>query len=135
MGGAGAKGGAGGPHTPPLVKKTGDVEGLVGHIKERDKNLANVLESAKLSLNGTNLDITVDNEPGFLLVKKQFLEEACKEYFEKRVSVNIKTSGETKRTGRNAQPPRASRAGGDKLINDAVRIFGGKVIDDRGSNA
>lgn len=133
--GAGAKGGAEEPRTPPQVKKTGDVEGLAGYIKERDKNLANFLESAELSLNGTNLDITVDNEPGFLLVKKQVLEEACKDYFEKRVSVNIKTTNETKRPGPNAQPPRASRPGGDKLINEAVRIFGGKVIDDRGSNA
>jgi hypothetical protein len=56
----------------------------VHHIKGRDKNLAKFLESAKVSLNATTLDITVEREPGFLHVKRDFLEEACKEYFKKR---------------------------------------------------
>ncbi len=130
----GVKNAVGGSGADAPAKHGGGVEGFVHHIKRRDRNLAKFLESAKVSLNATSLDITVEREPGFLHVKRDFLEEACKEYFKKRVSVNIKKLNEPNRSATGKAKNKTSPARTDRLVSEAVRIFGGKVIDDRGSN-
>ncbi|MEE9615239.1 MAG: hypothetical protein V3W31_09895, partial [Thermodesulfobacteriota bacterium] len=101
--------------------------GFMEHIRQRNPRLFKSLESAAVSLSPTGLTINVIGEPGFLLVKKDLLESIASEYFKKRVPVKIKKEGAVRKESEGAAPPTPD----DTLLNDAKRIFGGRVVEDR----
>jgi DNA polymerase-3 subunit gamma/tau len=127
----GTKSGARDPAPGATVKKQGDPGGLMDHIKQKSRHLASFLESATFSIQGDVIDITLKGGSRYLQDQKLLLENICKEYFNKRVSVNIKTVCDPSHDGSGKGPATSPE---DSLIREAVRIFGGKVIEDRGNN-
>ncbi len=99
--------------------------GLLEYIKERNGILHNSLKSATLSLKASTLDIRAENA-GFLLAKKKSLEDFTRDYFGRKVSINIEKGAQVKGEGKaNAED------GDDGVVAEAVRILGGKVIEDQ----
>jgi DNA polymerase-3 subunit gamma/tau len=129
----GSKSGARGPLPGAPVKKREGAGGLRDHIKQKSRRLSSFLESATVSIEGDGIDIAVKGGSKYLQDHKGLLENICKEYFKKSVSVNIKTVCDPKQDAA-GKGPETSPGGSDRLIREAVRIFGGKVIEDRGSN-
>jgi DNA polymerase-3 subunit gamma/tau len=126
-----AKSAARDPGPGATVKKQKDPGGLMDYIKQKSRHLASFLESANVSLQGDVIDFTVKGGSRYLMDRKPLLDSICKEYFNKRVSVNIKTVCDPSHDGSGKGQ---ATSPGDQLLREAVRIFGGKVIEDRGKN-
>jgi DNA polymerase III subunit gamma/tau len=100
------------------------VEGFIDHINRRSDVLARALASVEISMEGDIISITAGKDSEVLFrLKKDFLESAGAEYFRRRVRINLKKA--------EAECPKEKENGGDALIKDAVRILGGRVIEDR----
>lgn len=106
-----------------------DSAGILDYIKQRDKRLFKALESADITLDSSAVNITVSGEPGFLMVKKDVLKAILSDYFEKKVSVHIRKAEEV--AGARAEPRAEEEADDDTLVNEATRIFGGRVVEVR----
>lgn len=99
---------------------------LLGFIKKKSRIFAAPLESASAEIEGDTVTFTVSSEAGGILnIKKDILEAACAEYFGRRVKVAINAAN-----GVAADKKKDS----DPLIKDALKIFGGRVIEDRRRN-
>ena len=99
------------------------VKDFVDYINKRSDSLARVLAAVEISINGDVIEIMPGKDSeGLLRVKKDFLESSGAEYFKRRMAVNIKKapadSNDRKRND-------------DTLVKEAVRILGGRVIEDR----
>ncbi len=98
------------------------VEGFIDYISRRSDVLARALAAVEISMEGDIIDITAGKDSeGLFRVKKDFLESAGAEYFRRRIRINLKKAAESK----------GKEDAGDALIKDAVRILGGRVIEDR----
>ncbi|MEK7774095.1 MAG: hypothetical protein AAB307_07070, partial [Deltaproteobacteria bacterium] len=98
-------------------------DGLAAHAGKKDAELAGILDSVELNLEGDVLDITAGGRLGAkLAMKKEALEAACREFYGRTVDIRINgVEGGAARKKREADP----------LINDALKILGGRVIEDR----
>lgn len=113
-----AKEGAGpaGPQPLPL-------DGIAAHIGRKDADLAGILGSVELSLDGGVLNITAGGRLGAkLAIKKGLLETACMEFYGRPVEIRINGmgGGAAKKKGE-----------ADPLVKDALKILGGRVVEDR----
>ncbi len=113
--------------SPYTVNRAGAEGGedLKAHIRQRISSLSEALQSVVIKVEGDEVGFTVsgDKQAIFRLKDKQ-IESACTEYFGRRVCISI-NAVDTIRTDNNKK----KEAG--PLVKDAVRILGGKVIEDR----
>ncbi len=108
----------------PSPEGSPTVEGFIDYINKRSDSLARALAAIEISMEGDVIDITAGKDSeGLLRVKKDCLESAGTEYFKRRVRVSIKKAA--------AADSKDKKNGDDTLIKDAVRILGGRVIEDR----
>lgn len=97
--------------------------GLSDFIRQKSRLFAKPLESASIEVKGDSIEIKAVGEAGkFLNIKKELLEKLSEEYFGRRVRVEINST---------LQPQTEKKKEAEPLIKDAVRILGGKVIEDR----
>ncbi|MBI5810154.1 MAG: DNA polymerase III subunit gamma/tau, partial [Deltaproteobacteria bacterium] len=96
------------------------IGGLSGYLKEKMVSLSGLLASASIMEDGGTMEITVpaDKRP-VLEMKKKEIEIASSEYFGRRVTAVIKASF--------ASPEKKTA---DPVIKEALKILGGKVIED-----
>lgn len=111
-----------GSYTSPEGSPT--VEGFIDYINRRSDVLARTLAAVEISMEGDIINITAGKDSeGLFRVKKDFLENTGAEYFKRRVRINLKKAA--------AADSKDKEDIGDTLIKDAVRILGGRVIEDR----
>jgi len=107
----------------PLKK---DVPGFLSCIKEKDNRIYKSLESATVSLDGASVIIVADDKNTNFLqhVKKEALENICREYFGSNVRMDI-------RGAKGKKDVSAKAPSGDPLTKQALATLGGKVIEER----
>jgi DNA polymerase-3 subunit gamma/tau len=94
--------------------------GLVEFIKGKSRHLASCLESAKISIDGAEVNLSVkDSFYKYLIDNKNRLEELCKGYLGTEISINLERIDK-------GEPPKSSTT--NPMVKEAVRIFGGKII-------
>jgi len=100
--------------------KETSAEGLMEYLKGASKNLAKPLEGSTVKKEGNTVEIAAGDEAvNFLKIRKEKIEELASEYFKSPVKVEISSRG-----------AKEVKKKPDRLVNEAVRIFGGKVIQD-----
>ncbi|MFQ5735947.1 MAG: DNA polymerase III subunit gamma/tau [Thermodesulfobacteriota bacterium] len=105
----------------------GSTGGLLDFMARKSRLLAGPLKGASIDEGPDAVEITAGAEfVNFLNIKKGLLAELCSEYFNKRMRVSIRTGGVTQSAAAEKKTKDA-----DPLVKDAVRILGGKVIEDR----
>lgn len=98
----------------------GDFSGLLLAIKEKDRQLHDFLIGVSLELDGSNLIVTLDKPKGFMNVKEDVLKKVSKEYYKKAINIDIREG---------ARADSKSLEGSDTLVEDALEIFGGRVVE------
>ena len=104
----------------------GQWSGLLDFIKKRKPPLASHLELASLICMGDSvISIGVKNKPYlvYLSENKKVLEQFCSEFFNKEMKLDIKADESVVI----ASKPKED----DKTIQEAIKIFGGKIVEDR----
>lgn len=96
-------------------------DGLVGYIKKNIPSLVDI-KCAEFKLTQDEIEIIVpqDKFAAFELKKKQ-IEDICTDYLSRRMKVKVAASGAAADKKKDDDP----------LIKDALRILGGRVIEDR----
>ncbi|MBI5903010.1 MAG: hypothetical protein HZB84_05970, partial [Deltaproteobacteria bacterium] len=98
-------------------------DGLAAQVGKKDAELAGILGSVELNLEGDILNITAGGRLGAkLAIKKGLLEAACREFYGRAVEIRINGMG-----GGAAR----KKTEADPLIKDALKILGGRVVEDR----
>ncbi|MBI5827051.1 MAG: DNA polymerase III subunit gamma/tau [Deltaproteobacteria bacterium] len=98
-------------------------DGIAAHVGKKDAELAGILGSVGLNLEGDVLNITAGGRLGAkLAIKKGLLEAACREFYGRAVDIRINGMG-----GSAAR----KKTEADPLIKDALKILGGRVVEDR----
>ncbi len=115
---ADAKEGAG-----PAGPQSAPPGGIAAHVGRKDAELAGILGSVELNLDGDVLNITAGGRLGAkLAIKKGLLETACREFYGRAVEIRINGMG-----GSAAR----KKTEADPLVKDALKILGGRVVEDR----
>ena len=97
--------------------------GLLEFIKGKRRHLASCLDGAKVSYDGSDVNIEVNKGVySYVMDNKADLNILCGEFFNSEVNINIGV-------GKAGEEPENGVA--DALVKEAVRIFNGKVIDRR----
>ncbi|MDP2689951.1 MAG: DNA polymerase III subunit gamma/tau [Deltaproteobacteria bacterium] len=107
----------------------GEGSGLVDFMMRKGRLLAGPLKGAVIREGEDAVEIVAGAEfVNFLNIKRDLLEEICGEYYKRRIRVNIRTDAEA------APAAEKKIKEADPLVKDAVRILGGRVIEDRRRN-
>ncbi|MFQ5585693.1 MAG: DNA polymerase III subunit gamma/tau [Thermodesulfobacteriota bacterium] len=109
---------------------SGQKTDVVEFIKGKSRHLASCLESARIAAEGGEVTFEVQGSfYNYLADNKERLESICRDFFGERKAVMIMKSSSD-------EPPQGGqRVGSDTLVDDAVRIFGGRVVEPKGRNA
>lgn len=103
----------------------GDFSGLPGllvAIKKEDRQLHGFLVGVDLKLDGSTLVVTLDKPKGFMSVKEDVLKKVSKEYYKRSIDIKIIEAGP-----KESEKPEGS----DTLVEEALEIFGGSVVESR----
>jgi len=108
----------------PPVETDGSADGLLGYLRQKLRPLSDALGSAGVEVLGDTVELTVaaDRQP-VLKIKDKQIEAVCSEYLKRpvRVKISAAAGGTTAEIKKEADP----------LVTDALRILGGRVIEDR----
>ncbi|MBI5643198.1 MAG: DNA polymerase III subunit gamma/tau [Deltaproteobacteria bacterium] len=97
--------------------------GLIDFVRQKSRPLAGPLEAASVNIGTDSVTITAGSETEkFLFIKRELLQSLCAEFFGRPMKIEIKASG-------TAAPEKKKET--DPIIKDAVRVLGGRVIEDR----
>lgn len=97
-----------------------DTEALAGYIKQKLRPLSEPLSSAVIKVDGDTVSITVSADMCKVFeMKVDKLREISTEYFKRRMKVSILAGGAADK-----------KAAVDPILKEAVKVFGGKVIED-----
>ena len=109
----------------PAVETGVAADGLLEYLKQKLRPLSDALGAAVAEVSGSTVELTVPAErKPVLKIKDRQIESVCSEYLKRPVKVVINaadggtTSADTKKEA-------------DPLVTDALRILGGRVIEDR----
>ena len=110
--------------TPQLAAQVADenaaTDDLGAFIRQKNVPWATMLDGSVISRNEAMIEIITDAaKANFLGIKKDIIEKFASDCFGRKMSVTIKTSEAALGTVRD-----------DKTVKDAVRILGGRVIED-----
>ncbi len=112
-----------------------DAAGFVRFLSAKNALLAKNLPSVDVTLVGDRLAIVGAKDSCTVLsFKKGLMEELSAEFFSRPMAIEFKTTDGPRADGAGgATEPGAghSQPRGDKLIKEAVKLFDGRVIDDR----
>ncbi|MFQ5328592.1 MAG: DNA polymerase III subunit gamma/tau [Thermodesulfobacteriota bacterium] len=109
---------------PPKTRSSTDI---VGFIKGKSRHLASCLETARVDTVGSEITFEVHGTfYNYLADNRDRLEEICLDFFGERKAVTIV------RCSSDAPPIGIAVESTDSLVNDAVRIFGGRVVNPKG---
>jgi len=103
----------------------GDADGLLGYLKQKLRPLSDALSSAGLVAGDGEVELSVpaDKVP-VLKIKDRQIESVCSEYLKRPVRLKITAvAGLTAAAEANNEM--------DPLVADALRVLGGRVIEDR----
>ncbi len=107
----------------PGAKAAGDI---LGFMAQRSRVLVGPLNGATVTEGDGAVEITATAESvNFLNIKKDLLEDICMEFYRKRTKVSIAAAS----SGEPAAGKKAKET--DPVVKDALRILGGRVIEDR----
>jgi len=108
----------------------GKVSGIVEFIKGKSRHLASCLETARVDAVGSEVCFEVHGTfYSYLADNRDRLEEICLDFFGERKAVTIV------RCSSDAPPKGVAVESTDSLVNDAVRIFGGRVVTPTGKGS
>jgi len=98
-----------------------DRAGLSGFVEKRNAGIAKALRTASIEVNGDVITIKgVSGPDGVRLqASKAELEACCRDYFKRPMEVSF------------FDPGAAKKKEVDPVVMDALRIFGGRIIEDR----
>ncbi len=99
---------------------------MVEFIKLKNARLYEQLKEARLLIKQGVVDVVVKGMAGALLIKKDMLEGLFSEYLKTPVKANIRTEGIVQET-----KAKDIAIKDDIAIKNAVRILGGRVVEDR----
>ncbi|MCK5237825.1 MAG: DNA polymerase III subunit gamma/tau, partial [Deltaproteobacteria bacterium] len=105
-------------------KREFSVEGLLEFIGGMNKLILGPLKEAKITKNNNSIVVETDNT-GFFVTKANTINELFTEYCGENVKMYVKKP-DVKATKKEGSKPTK-----DKLVVDALRILGGKVIEER----
>jgi DNA polymerase III subunit gamma/tau len=101
--------------------------GIVEFIKGKSRHLASCLETARVDAGGSEVTFEVHGTfYNYLADNRDRLEDICRDFFGDRKTVTIM------RCSSDAPPKGKEGKSTDSLVNDAVRIFGGRVVSPNG---
>ncbi len=109
----------------PPVETDGSADGLLEYLKQKLRPLSDALGAAGIEVSGSTVELTVpaDRQP-VLKIKDKQIESVCSEYLKKPVRVKINAAaGDTGVADKKKET--------DPLLTDALKILGGRVIEDR----
>jgi DNA polymerase-3 subunit gamma/tau len=100
--------------------KAGDsaVNGAIAFIRAKNARLADALKDAVMAIKDGAVDIAVNGRAGLLFIKKDELERLFSEHMKRPVKVNVRSTD-------------AEARGREPLITSAVKILGGRIIEDK----
>jgi DNA polymerase-3 subunit gamma/tau len=105
---------------PVSITDSKEKAGLVGFIKGKSRHLASCLESAKILVDGAEVNFSVkDSFYNYLIDNRNRLEDFCGEYFGTKMGINLKKFEKD-------ESPKLNTT--NSVVKEAVRIFGGKII-------
>lgn len=108
--------------TVQVVDKNAAIADFGAFIRQKNLPWSGMLDASVINRREATIEIATEpSRAKFLEIKKDILEQFASECFGMKMSVTIKAS-----------PAAAlNPVGDDKIIKDAVRILGGRVIEDR----
>ncbi len=98
-------------------------DGLLNFVSKRIPELADSLKAASIEVVGDTITIKAENErlQGRINVSKAELEACCRDYFSRPVTLNPGAGNSGAATKKDTDP----------VVKDALRILGGRIIEDR----
>jgi DNA polymerase-3 subunit gamma/tau len=121
---------------PPGDIKDPDAAGFVRFLSAKNALLAKNLPSVDVTLVGDRLAIVGGKDSCTVLnFKKGLMEELSAEFFARPVKIEFRTSDPVRSAGGaeggGGNAPGSAAGGVDPLIKEAVKLFDGRIIDDR----
>ncbi|MBI5587127.1 MAG: DNA polymerase III subunit gamma/tau [Deltaproteobacteria bacterium] len=111
--------------TDPEAQAAGGADGLLEYLRQKLRPLSDALGAAEVKVDGATVEVTVpaDKQP-VLKIKDKQIESVCSEYLKQPVRVRISAAA-------GGIPAADKKKETDPLVSDAIKMLGGRVIEDR----